>query len=48
MRTNDVRLLERVAEKFFTGGTKDFLIQLNKRRIRNENDGEKDGNETTR
>jgi hypothetical protein len=43
--THDPKLLSRVAEKYFTGGTKDFLIQLNKRRIRNEKETE-DGKES--
>jgi hypothetical protein len=42
--THDPKLLSRVAEKYFTGGTKDFLIQLNKRRMRNQK-VETDGDE---
>jgi hypothetical protein len=41
--THDTRLLQRVAEQHFTGGTQQYLLNLAKRRIRepkqeNEND----------
>jgi hypothetical protein len=32
--THDTRLLQRVAEQHFTGGTREYLLQLAKKRIR--------------
>jgi hypothetical protein len=32
--THDTRLLQRVAEQHFSGGTREYLLQLAKERIR--------------
>lgn len=32
--THDTRLLQRVAEQHFTGGTREYLLALAKKRIR--------------
>jgi hypothetical protein len=43
--THDTRLLQRVAEQHFTGGTREYLPQLAKKRIREPKSEEKsDGN----
>lgn len=32
--THDTRLLQRIAEQYFQGGTRQYLIELNKKRVR--------------
>ncbi len=39
--THDTRLLQRVAEQHFTGGTREYLLQLAKKRIREPKSEEK-------
>ena len=34
LMTHDTRLLQRIAEQYFQGGTRQYLIELNRKRIR--------------
>jgi hypothetical protein len=39
--THDTRLLQRIAEQHFTGGTREYLLALAKKRIREPKSEEK-------
>ena len=45
MTTNDPKLLQRVAETYFSNGTRAYLIELNKRRVREPKQENPDGKE---
>ena len=43
--THDTRLLQRIAEQYFQGGTRQYLIELNKKRVREPKQENPDGKE---